>query len=1144
MSTKIAAVFLCLIGAGVAWSQHPYSDDPGVLWRQATIYRDAWGTPHVFADNPRALAFAFGYAQAEDHLAPMLMAYRIANGRAAEVFGEGFAASDEFAIRMGHADLAADALRSADPVTRDLCEGFALGANAWWVGHPEQSPAWADGVRPADVLALLHCYLMSFAPFDHPTAWHRAPAATTGNAWAVGPSKSQSGEAILAINPHGSYTGAFSWYEAHLVCGDLNVAGATLYGLPAIMMGHNGSLGWALTPNQTDMADVYVETAPQVGGHATNINRPELDPDLLFYLSTYSDARTLYVSTPAGMEERHVRKLETARGPVVAEEGRTFFSYRVGGYYDFGTLRQLVEMGRAQNLVGFKTALGMQQLPCFHIVYADVAGNIFYLYNSKTGVKVDPTPRRPPPPPEHAANPLSGFATGRVLFDGGELFYENRRQLGPYDASPEEVESMLRTEGPEAWTTPVDAEDGLYAWGAWVPIDVLPMIENPASGYVQACGNPPWLATSDSELHPWDWPSWLVRDRDTYRAKRVRQLLERGSVSVYDCQHMLFDAVAPFALEMVPLILDAATQHPNYVATAHPDLPVTLKLLEDWNGAASADSVGMTIFHLWWSNLRNQSFPMLNSEEELYLALTAKAPGMQESILVAVNDATRMLRNAYQSVSVPWGAVHQLHRGGRTVEAPGAMSGEPILVTEDRQLEGQLWPVTYGSGFSMVVEFGETPRASSLVPFGASENPGSPHYDDQLTLFTQQRLKPMRFEVEDVERNATQAYGMNIVLRASGMVGQFRLQSTVPVAATMTSEYTAPGSLPEGLAPFTVFATAGAEPSYAAAQLAMAIHIPDVLCADAHLELLQIYRHDGEDWTPLAGQTIDVSTRMLSGVSDRAGTFAVLGPLEYRTTHVAAATETTPSESEPEYGDILARLQPTPPTSALVADTHDDGPMLVDPKTWKPVDIKIGRERGFDWPGMGAANQPAPASPLVPSDGISADTREHATRTPDATTGPVKPRIEVSWDPDAPPTIDAPGVQTSDMFRGKKIEFRPPSFDALFKIAAKRLIQAQMRVTNAPPGALPEGLVAFTDFAEIFHTKTTPIPEVAILVSIPSSKCAKVNLDRLGIYVYDAEDGWQRLPGQTYDDETSSISALDRPPRLYAVLGPAECLVR
>ncbi|MEK7793161.1 MAG: penicillin acylase family protein, partial [Candidatus Hydrogenedentota bacterium] len=134
-------------------------DDPLSLWGRATLYRDEWGVPHIQADDLRAMAFAFGYAQAEDHAEKMLMAYRIVSGSAAELMGETYASSDEFALQMAHSDLAQAAYSGADDVTRDLCEGFALGVNSWLFEQGEGAPRGADGVSPADPLALLHAFL-------------------------------------------------------------------------------------------------------------------------------------------------------------------------------------------------------------------------------------------------------------------------------------------------------------------------------------------------------------------------------------------------------------------------------------------------------------------------------------------------------------------------------------------------------------------------------------------------------------------------------------------------------------------------------------------------------------------------------------------------------------------------------------------------------------------------------------------------------------------------------------------------------------------------------------------------------------------------------------------------------------------------
>ena len=89
------------------------------------------------------------------------------------------------------------------------------------------------------------------------------PGTPSANAWAVAPSMSKNGDAMLVMNPHTSYDGPYQWYEAHLATKELDVYGATLFGLPVILMGHNRSLGWALSPNQADTADMSVECPPK-----------------------------------------------------------------------------------------------------------------------------------------------------------------------------------------------------------------------------------------------------------------------------------------------------------------------------------------------------------------------------------------------------------------------------------------------------------------------------------------------------------------------------------------------------------------------------------------------------------------------------------------------------------------------------------------------------------------------------------------------------------------------------------------------------------------------------------------------------------------------------------------------------------------
>ena len=70
---------------------------------EATLYRDTWGVPHVYADSEAAGYYALGYAQAEDRLEDIYLAIREATGRMAEVKGKG-ALENDYLMRLFHND--------------------------------------------------------------------------------------------------------------------------------------------------------------------------------------------------------------------------------------------------------------------------------------------------------------------------------------------------------------------------------------------------------------------------------------------------------------------------------------------------------------------------------------------------------------------------------------------------------------------------------------------------------------------------------------------------------------------------------------------------------------------------------------------------------------------------------------------------------------------------------------------------------------------------------------------------------------------------------------------------------------------------------------------------------------------------------
>ncbi len=1191
MIKKYALLILAV--SGVAAAQAP-ADPADAFWQQAVLYRDEWGVPHVYADNTRAMAFAFGYAQAEDHLEAMLLAYRMANGRASEVLGEALASSDEFAIRLAHADLAHEAYQRADAVTLDLCEGFAQGVNAWILEHRSEAPAWAEGVHPADVLALLHRYLLSMAPFDYPESAHLLPGTPSANAWAVAPSMSKNGDAMLVMNPHTRYDGPHQWYEAHLATKELDVYGCTLFGLPVLLMGHNDVLGWALSPNQADIADIYVEYPPKAPPRNPKLVTP--GRNAAHYQGvryTVNTSRAFYVKGENGFDKRTVPQQQTMRGPVVATARGRPLTWRAGGYRDFGGIRQLFDMGMARDLNQFRGIVDRQQLSSFHVLYADRAGNIWYQYNARVNQR-----------------PAAVGAPGTPMAATGSV----------YDF-------------------PLSTIEGLFEWGNLVTPDALPWSLNPKAGYLQACGTPPWLVTANSGSGAANWPTWLVRDSDSYRAKRVRRLFSLGPRSFRDVQAMLFDTVVPLAPEAVAFLLWAAESNPDWLSRAHPDLLVGLDMLRDWNYLASTDSMAMTFFHVWWSVFRLDADGNVTPDEALHARIQENTPWFQIYALKSAAEGAKLLRNEFQTMSVPWGEVHTVRRGRREEPLAGAQSGGPIFASADQTYERGKWPVDGGYGFAMAVRFSEEPQAVTLVPFGTSEDAASPHYSDQLDLLVQRRLKAAFFKREDVERRAVSAYGKGILLRARGDVASVSITAAVPVKARLAVSDRLRASLPPATVAFTPFVEPVVEPASAPVTFVVQLAVPPEICNSENLAKLAVFGyHPVVGWTYVPEQALDHDRRTFSARAYESQVLAVLGAesLRLQGTAPPGRLARTPEDSTSD-APAASALRTTRQREVTEVAQNEDA-AVVDlsqedrrrvagllPRTPLVQDgmrsnalprrtpgglraitpaIPPGWEPQRDWP----AGVPPPSRPVAPrsfsprprmtspgafapatSPGAAAapvqppekgpvaeepgpprtETADTAETPPQAVAADETPEVrstQAAASPEGPParhgvvwsdqspsqrrrTTDtssqsfylAPDPsRASPMLIGDKLELRPPHKGALFRINTDKKVRAQAILREVPPEAFPPGLTAFSPVFEVLHSPSTAMGTTAITIGLEPGVYAPGRFADIKLYAYDRKDGWTPMYRQKSNPDTRSFSALDPGFGIYAVLGPRE----
>lgn len=301
---------------------------------------------------------------------------------------------------------------------------------------------------------------------------NRVPGGQEGigsNNWALNGRLTVSGKPLLANDPHLGLSAPAIWYVAHVEAPGLNVIGATLPGIPAVVLGRTDKFAWSFTNTGPDVQDLYIE---QLDPKNPGVYR---GPEGLLAFKVRQEIIDIKGAEPL----RFVVK-ETRHGPIISESyeraKRVIDTDRFALALRWTALDVenqsvvgLLEMNRAADLTTFKQALRKNYAPMQNVVMADLDGNISYQ--------------------------AAGVAPKRTLHQG---LYGVAPALG--------------------W-------EKQYDWTAYVPFDQLPSSNNPDSGWI-ATANQQILASNDSNPLTGDWelPTRYDRIVDLIKDKSVHDL--------------------------------------------------------------------------------------------------------------------------------------------------------------------------------------------------------------------------------------------------------------------------------------------------------------------------------------------------------------------------------------------------------------------------------------------------------------------------------------------------------------------------------------------------------------------------------------------------------------------------------------------
>ena len=691
--------------------------DPDNLARHVTIRRDTWGIPHILADSEEAAAFGLGYAQAEDHAAQIGGSYLGGRGELAKYFGESGLTSD---IAMAQFDNVAEARRGLERITplyRRIITAYAAGVNRYVARHRSEVPEWMPEITAADVLAAtrgnaaeslaspalvrrLREKYEGLKPPGEPIddEWADAPGS---NALALSGSRTTTGKPILLGNPHLQWSSLY--WEAHVrVPGKIDFYGSTLPGIPVLRAGFNDRLAFVTTNNAPDLDDVFtLKMDPQkpdhylFDGESLPLRRRDVTIPVRNADGTLrSEARTFWSSHIGVIIHR-----SSDRAFAVKSTRLDALEY-YGGFY---------VLAKARSLDEWMAALRRNFVPTSNFTYADADNNILYVWN------------------------------GRV---------------------------PVRKEGVD-YRLDVEATSSADLWGRLHDVDDYPRVLNPPGGYVQNANNPPRFVSARDMIDMTRYPSHFERGPLALRPQLALDLLEsQPKFSVEDVIRLKHSTRLLLA-ERVKSDVVAAVRE---ASGAPADAQTGADVLEAWDNTVSATARGAVLFQRFW-DLYSAAVraPYATAWDEANPTTTPRGIADRGAAVQQLARAVSAVREQYGSESVAWGDVHRFRAGSLDVPADGASGtiGAYRVMTfvnggDGRQVAGHLpgrpSPVGFGDGWILLVDFSKPGTAWSVLAYGQTTKPDSPHSSDQLPLFAAHKLRPALYAESDIRANTKRTY--------------------------------------------------------------------------------------------------------------------------------------------------------------------------------------------------------------------------------------------------------------------------------------------------------------------------------------------------------------------------------------------------
>ena len=740
---------------------------------KVTVYRDAYGIPHIIANNEDDLYKVTGYIQAQDRMWQMDLLRRVTQGRLSEIFGKDMIETDVILRSLRMPEKSDLVLKIISPEMLKALQDYADGVNQYiekdnlsfefkvlgykpekWT--PKQSlnligyMAWnlemgwgTESIMFKMKNALSESKFKELLPemnlqktYVYPDIKTNAQLADSSlstnlkkienlapsvfkasNNWVVAGKKSTTGKPIFSNDMHLGFMIPGIWSQIHqYVGGKLDVTGVILPGQPFVIAGHNADIAWGMTNVMLDGADFYIETL-----------NPE-NPDQYKYNGKWKDMEVRKEEIKVSGEDAPVIKeiRFTHRGPVISGfkdiKDKTISMHWIGNMQS-NELRSIYLLNRAKNWDEFRDACSSFKSVSQNIAYADKEGNI--------GIQC-----------------CAGIPERKAP---GYLFL-------PGDTS-------------------------LYDWNSFVPFDSLPNTYNPECGYVFSANN-----RTIGDDYPYYISEWFDLPN---RADRIKQMLTaKDKLSIDDFKKMQNDQHSVLADNMKPVIL----KYIEKMNDLSPEEQKALTLLKKWDNVYDKDKVAPLIFEEYYLVLSKniikdelgdtlyKEFQKLDLLTNYLIDNVIKTGHSSWCDDVNTKDKIETLKDIVQKsfkelipefkertgkmiTETKWGTLHKLdlkHPLGKVkmldiafnLNRLAPVGGSYHTVSAYSYSFTDPYLVHHGASERHIYNTADFDQSLSIIPTGVSDIPSGKHYCDQTDMYINGEYHPDYIGLDKIKENA------------------------------------------------------------------------------------------------------------------------------------------------------------------------------------------------------------------------------------------------------------------------------------------------------------------------------------------------------------------------------------------------------